>query len=82
MKWDLILGSEGIYWFEAKTPVGDLVVEYPNPMEVADWEARWYRDSCDCEGALIATGKGPEACKQAAIKAMRKRAAAWSRAFR
>ena len=82
MKWTVKLGTEGVYWWEAATPVGDLVVEYPDPFEVMDWEARWYRDSHDCEGVLIATAKGEEACKQAAVKAMRKRAQAWVRAFR
>lgn len=81
MKWTVQLGSEGTYYWQAETPIGDLAVEYPDPFEVMDWEARWYYGR-DCEGEVIASGKTAEACKLAAVAAMRKRAQAWTRVFR
>ena len=82
MKWAIETNGEGIYWWAAQTPVGELVVEYPDPMESMDWEARWYPHPSDIDGVLLCSARGEETCKVEAVKAMRKRAQQWARAFK
>lgn len=77
MKWETVLTEEGCYWQRAKVGPGlTVVVEYPDPMKVSDWNATLMADDDVDNDTFLCSSPTREQCKaqaEVAIRALAKR---------
>ena len=72
MKWETVLTEEGCYWHRAKVAPGvTVVVEYPDPMKVSDWNATLLLDDGSDSEVPLCSAPTRDECKASAELAVR-----------